>query len=164
MESLPSRAAPTALLDAGAAPSSSCLEYWAKYRVSSSLIPKPVLGGVTTFLFATVAVSGLRVISFAQFTRDRFVLAASLSFGLADILVPAGIFTHLFDGVDNQSSGLQGLFNSITIILSTPFLAAGIVASVLNIILTQEAEENEVDGDGSLEEEGSRQSEGKVEV
>ncbi|RPD63283.1 Xanthine/uracil permease [Lentinus tigrinus ALCF2SS1-6] len=127
-------------------------------------IPKPVLGGVTTFLFATVAVSGLRVISFAQFTRrDRFVLAASLSFGLADILVP-GIFTHLFDGVDNPSSGLQGLFNSITIILSTPFLAAGIVASVLNIILTQEAEENEVDGDGSLEEEGSRQSEGKVEV
>lgn len=62
----------------------------------------------------------MRVLSYAQFTRrDRFVLAAALSFGLADILVP-DIFTHLFDGVDNPSSGLQGLFNSITIILSTP--------------------------------------------
>ena len=60
------------------------------------------------------------MLSYAQFTRrDRFVLAAALSFGLADILVP-DIFTHLFDGVDNPSSGLQGLFNSITIILSTP--------------------------------------------
>ncbi|KAH9931655.1 xanthine/uracil permease [Epithele typhae] len=103
-------------------------------------IPNPVLGGVTTFLFATVAVSGVRVLSYAEFTRrDRFVLAAALSFGLGDLLVP-GIFTHLFDGVDNPSSGLQGLFNSITIILSTPFLAAGIVASLLNVILPREDE------------------------
>ncbi|TFK83210.1 xanthine/uracil permease [Polyporus arcularius HHB13444] len=104
-------------------------------------IPNSVLGGVTTFLFASVAVSGVRVLSFAQFTRrDRFVLAAALSFGLADILVP-GIFTHLFDGVDSPNSGLEGLFNSITIILSTPFLAAGIVASVLNVILPREIED-----------------------
>ena len=62
----------------------------------------------------------MRVLSYAEFTRrDRFVLAAALSFGLGDLLVP-GIFTHLFDGVDNPSSGLEGLFNSITIILSTP--------------------------------------------
>ena len=62
----------------------------------------------------------MRVLSYAQFTRrDRFVLAAALSFGLADVLVP-GIFTHLFDGVDNPSSGLQGLFDSITIVLETP--------------------------------------------
>ncbi len=113
----------------------------------------------------------MRVLSFAQFTRrDRFVLAAALSFGLADILVP-DIFTHLFDGVQNPSSGLAGLFNSITIILSTPctsaslcfslpflsavtgleltridigvlaVLAAGIVASVLNVILPREMED-----------------------
>lgn len=64
-------------------------------------------------------VSGIRVISYAQFTRrDRFVLAGGLSFGLADILVP-DLFTHLFDGVNNPSSGLEGLLNSITIILST---------------------------------------------
>ena len=47
----------------------------------------------------------MRVLSYAEFTRrDRFVLAAALSFGLGDLLVP-GIFTHLFDGVDSPSSG-----------------------------------------------------------
>ncbi|KAI0807753.1 xanthine/uracil permease [Fomes fomentarius] len=130
-------------------------------------IPNSVLGGVTTFLFSSVAVSGLRVLSYAQFTRrDRFVLAAALSFGLADVLVP-GIFTHLFDGVDNPSSGLEGLFNSITIILSTPFLAAGIVASLLNIILPREMEDVVSDDESqgvAEEEEHVGSSTGKVEV
>jgi xanthine/uracil permease len=101
-------------------------------------IPNPVIGGVTTFLFASVAVSGLRVLAYTKFTRrDRFVLAAALSFGLGDLLVP-GIFTHLFDGVNNPNSGLKGLFDSITIVLSTPFLAAGLVGVLLNLILPQE--------------------------
>lgn len=74
---------------------------------------------MTTFLFASVATSGLRVLAYTRFTRrDRFVLAAALSFGFGDLLVP-DIFTHLFDGV-NAGKGLQGLLNSITIILSTP--------------------------------------------
>ncbi|KAI0068480.1 Xanthine/uracil permease [Artomyces pyxidatus] len=100
-------------------------------------IPNPVLGGVTTFLFASVAVSGLRVLSYTRYTRrDRFILAAALSFGFGDILVPS-IFTHLFDTV-KAGKGLQGLFDSITIVLSTPFLAAGVIAVVLNLILPEE--------------------------
>ncbi|KAJ7664406.1 xanthine/uracil permease [Mycena polygramma] len=109
-------------------------------KISGALlaIPNPVLGGVTTFLFASVSVSGLRVLSYNRYTRrDRFVLAAALSFGLGDLLVP-GLFTHLFDGVNNPNSALQGFFDSITIILSTPFLAAAIVAVILNIILPLE--------------------------
>lgn len=83
-------------------------------------IPNPVLGGVTTFLFASVAVSGVRVLSYVDFTRrDRFVLAAALSFGVGDLLVP-GIFEHLFDRVVDPNRGLKGLFDSITIVLSTP--------------------------------------------
>ncbi|PSS08840.1 hypothetical protein PHLCEN_2v3455 [Hermanssonia centrifuga] len=108
-------------------------------------IPNPVLGGVTTFLFASVATSGVRVLSYIRFTRrDRFILAAALSFGIGDLLVPT-IFTHLFDSVKNPNKGLQGLFNSITIILSTPFLVAGIVAVVLNLILPQEDSEDDDD-------------------
>jgi len=106
-------------------------------------IPNPVLGGVTTFLFASVAVSGLRVLSYIEYTRrDRFILSSALCFGLGDLLVP-GIFTHLFDRVpkDRINSGLKGLFDSITIILSTPFLSAGIVATVLNLLLPPEAAE-----------------------
>ncbi|KAJ4473879.1 xanthine/uracil permease [Lentinula aciculospora] len=116
-------------------------------------IPNPVIGGVTTFLFASVMVSGIRVLSLMDFTRrDRFVLAAALTFGIGDLLVPR-IFTELFNGVNNPGSGLQGLFNSITIVLSTPFLAAGIVAVIMNLILPQERDtEEECDVESSLEE------------
>ncbi|KAJ3911707.1 xanthine/uracil permease [Lentinula edodes] len=116
-------------------------------------IPNPVIGGVTTFLFASVVVSGIRVLALMQFTRrDRFVLAAAMSFGIGDLLVPK-IFTELFNGVNNPNSGLQGLFNSITIILSTPFLAAGIVAVIMNLVLPQEKdaeEEKESDVESSI--------------
>ncbi|OJA15064.1 hypothetical protein AZE42_12170, partial [Rhizopogon vesiculosus] len=101
-------------------------------------IPNPVLGGVTTFLFASVVVSGLRVLSFVQYTRrDRFILAAAMSFGVGDLLVP-DIFDYLFDGVNNPNNGLQGLFESITILLSTPFLISGLVALTLNLLLPQD--------------------------
>lgn len=88
-------------------------------------VPNPVLGGVTTFLFATVAVSGLRVLSYTSFTRrDRFVLAAALCFGFGDLLVP-DIFTHLFESsrvarAVAAHTGLQGLLDSVEIILETP--------------------------------------------
>lgn len=60
------------------------------------------------------------MLSYIPFTRrDRFILAAALSFGVGDLLVP-GIFEHLFDRVKDPSSGLSGFFDSITIILSTP--------------------------------------------
>ncbi|EAU82748.2 purine permease [Coprinopsis cinerea okayama7 len=105
-------------------------------------IPNSVLGGVTTFLFANVAVSGVRVLA-ASGTfgrRDRFVLGAALSFGVGNLL-SHDIFTHLFERVDNPGKGLKGLFDSITIVLSTPFLSAGVVATVLNLVLPHEPEE-----------------------
>lgn len=90
------------------------------YSFRSAIVPNPVLGGVTTFLFASVAVSGVRVLSYNRFTRrERFILASAMSFGIGNLLVPT-IFTHLFDGVRNPNKGLQGLFDSITIVLSTP--------------------------------------------
>ncbi|KAG6873894.1 hypothetical protein C0995_009673 [Termitomyces sp. Mi166 len=115
-------------------------------------IPNPVLGGVTTFLFASVAVSGVRVLSYIKFTRrERFILAAAFSFGIGNLLVPT-IFTHLFDGVKNPSKGLEGLFTSITIILSTPFLSSGIVAVILNGILPVDVPDpREEDGSQDLE-------------
>jgi uric acid-xanthine permease len=82
-----------------------------------------VLGGVTTFLFASVAVSGVRVLAYSKFTRrDRFVITAALSFGIGNLMVPT-IFTHLFDGVRNLSKGLAGLIDAVDIILSTPCMS-----------------------------------------
>ncbi|CAE6481753.1 unnamed protein product [Rhizoctonia solani] len=103
-------------------------------------IPNSVLGGVTTFLFASVMVSGIRVLATIKWQRrDRFILAGALSFGLGDLLVPEW-YAHLFDGVE-ANSGLQGFFDSITIVLSTPFLIAGVVAVILNLIIPPEEEE-----------------------
>lgn len=92
----------------------------ATHIIHCCVVPNPVLGGVTTFLFASVVTSGLRVLSYNRFTRrERFILAAALSFGVGDLLVPS-IFTYLFEGVNNPSNALQGFFNAIVIILSTP--------------------------------------------
>lgn len=75
------------------------------------------------------------------------------------------VFTYLFEGVRHPSSGLQGLFDSITIVLSTPceslvlllwlaladrrslrtVLVAGLVAVVLNLIIPRESLEDEED-------------------
>jgi hypothetical protein len=135
-ESLRLRAVPTARLAGGAALFSFYSVCWARFQESSSpvspvrhdqgpmlmrtLVPNPVLGGVTTFLFASVVTSGLRVLAYMRFTRrDRFVLAAALSFGFGNILAPT-VFTHLFDGVKSSNKGLQGFLSSITIVLSTP--------------------------------------------
>ncbi|EJT97062.1 xanthine/uracil permease [Dacryopinax primogenitus] len=110
-------------------------------------IPNSVLGGVTTFLFASVVVSGIRVLSYLPWTRrDRFIVAAAFTFGIADLLVPS-FWTYLFLSITNASPGLQGLLDSISIILTTPFLIAGIVALVLNLILPIEIRDPcEVDG------------------
>ena len=79
-----------------------------------------MLGGVTTFLFATVMTSGVRVLSYLTWKRrERFILATALAFGVGDLLVP-GWYSYLFERVSNVGSGLQSLFDSITIVLETP--------------------------------------------
>ncbi|BGP52148.1 hypothetical protein JCM10450v2_008119 [Rhodotorula kratochvilovae] len=102
-------------------------------------IPNSVLGGVTTFLFASVAVSGLKILSTAAFSRrDRIILASALSFGLATMLVKdwaSYIFTYA-----GSNAALKGFLNSLIIILSTPFLIAGILASLLNATLPADPE------------------------
>ncbi|OAX39597.1 hypothetical protein K503DRAFT_865274 [Rhizopogon vinicolor AM-OR11-026] len=87
--------------------------------------------------------------------RDRFILAAALSFGVGDLLVP-DIFNYLFDGVNNPNNGLRGFFESITIVSSTPcddevlgscrtilnswtaVLISGLVALTPNLLLPQD--------------------------
>jgi uracil-xanthine permease len=102
-------------------------------------IPSPVLGGVTTFLFASVAVSGLRILSSQSLPatrRDRFILAASLSLGLGNLLVPDWS-SYLFERA-SKAGGLPGFESAIQIVIETPFIIAAIVGIVLNSILPDE--------------------------
>jgi xanthine/uracil permease len=62
---------------------------FAKFSAAIVSIPASVLGGMTTFLFCAVAVSGMAIINRIPFNRrTRFILTASLSVGYGATLVP----------------------------------------------------------------------------
>lgn len=104
-------------------------------------IPNSILGGVTTFLFATVAVAGLSILSSVKYTRrNRFVLGLSLSLGLGNLLV-ADWASYFLPTTGNRA--LEGFYQSIQIIIETPFLISAIVGVIANAILPYEAEDFE---------------------
>ncbi|KAL8904981.1 MAG: hypothetical protein Q9171_006850 [Xanthocarpia ochracea] len=117
---------------------------FSKFAAAIIAIPSAVLGGMTTFLFAAVAVSGIRIISTVPFTRrNRFILTAALALGFGATLVPewfAYVFTY--EG-DNRAK--EGFFNAITLICETGFVLAGFVAMFLNLVLQEEVEDEVVD-------------------
>ncbi|KAJ3343976.1 hypothetical protein HDU83_005428 [Entophlyctis luteolus] len=110
-------------------------------------IPKPVLGGMTSFLFSSVAVSGLKLIGQAFHSdphntrRTRFILTAAMTLGIGNLLVSdwaSYLFTY---SGDNQA--LLGFYDSIEIIIGTPYLVAALVVIILNAILPYERDEEE---------------------
>lgn len=65
---------------------------FAKFAAALVSIPGAVLGGMTTFLFCAVAVSGIRIISTVPFTRrNRFILTTALAVGYGATLVPTWV-------------------------------------------------------------------------
>ncbi|EME25759.1 nucleobase:cation symporter-2, NCS2 family [Galdieria sulphuraria] len=97
-------------------------------------IPDAVLGGMTTFLFANVVTSGIRILCFVDWTRrSRFIVACTLSIGLGATLLPEW-FSSVIPSVE-QNSALQGLIQGIDIIMSTGFCIGAFIAVFLNLIL-----------------------------
>lgn len=113
---------------------------FSKFAAGLVSIPSPVLGGMTTFLFSAVAVSGIRIISTVPFTRrNRFILTASLSIGIGAILVPNWFsFVFTYKG-DNHAK--QGFFNAIVLVMETGFAVTGFLALFLNLVLVEEIED-----------------------
>ena len=122
-----------------------------KFAAALVAIPASVLGGMTTFLFSSVAVSGIRIISTVPFTRrNRFILTASLSLGFGATLVPTW-FSYVFTYTGGNHAK-QGFFNAIILVMETGFAVTGFLAMFLNLVLTEEIEDeaqsitaNEVD-------------------
>ena len=116
---------------------------FSKFAAALVSIPSPVLGGLTTFLFASVAVSGIRIISTVPFTRrNRFILTAALSLGIGAILVPKW-FSYVFTYTGpNQTK--QGFFNAIVLVMETGFAITGFLAIFLNLVLPEEVEDETV--------------------
>ncbi|CAN0118730.1 unnamed protein product, partial [Phaeothamnion confervicola] len=59
----------------------------AKFAAFFTSIPDCVLGGMTTFLFANVSCSGIKILSNTN-RRDRFILACALTIGLGVAIAP----------------------------------------------------------------------------
>ncbi|KAF9430556.1 hypothetical protein BGZ94_006206 [Podila epigama] len=107
---------------------------FAKFGALFLMMPDAVLGGMTTFLFANVIVSGIRILSFLSWTRrERFVVAAAMTLGMGTSLVP-GVLTHMFHYSGNNAF-VSSLINSANIVLDTGFALGAIVSCILNALL-----------------------------
>jgi xanthine/uracil permease len=108
-------------------------------------IPQPVLGGMTTFLFANMTVSGIKVMTSEPVDRrERFILAVAASFGLGTILVPNLFGANFLDCGAIESPGVQGLCSAARITLSTGYAVGCLVALFLNAILPEDDEDDVV--------------------
>lgn len=121
---------------------------FAKFAAALVAIPSSVLGGMTTFLFTSVAVSGIAIIARGvPFTRrNRFILTAGLAIGYGATLVPtyfASVFTY---SGGNQS--LKGFLDAIELVMETGFAVTAFVTLILNLAIPpEEAEDSMGAGD-----------------
>ncbi|KAG7104652.1 Uric acid-xanthine permease like protein [Verticillium longisporum] len=114
---------------------------FSKFAASLIAIPSSVLGGMTTFLFAAVAVSGMAIINKGVIfnRRSRFILTAGFVFGYGGILL-----TGYFDGVlkyDGDNKGLRGFLDAIELIMNTGFAVTTVITMVLNLTLPEEMDD-----------------------
>lgn len=95
-------------------------------------IPPPVIGAMKTFLFASVAVSGLRLLSMTTWDRrSRFILTCSMTLGLSSLLVP-GWFDNFFT-YGGSNKALQGLIDAVVIVVETPYAISVLVSVILHL-------------------------------
>jgi NCS2 family nucleobase:cation symporter-2 len=104
------------------------------------------IGGFTTFLFGAVAVSGVRVLAYAKWTRrDRFIATTCFALGLASLCVP-NWFSYIFT-YKGSNAGLNGLIQAVILIVEEPYLIAALVGVGLNATLPDEPEDEKPEGE-----------------
>ncbi|BCS07489.1 purine permease [Aspergillus luchuensis] len=113
---------------------------FAKFAAALVAIPNSVLGGMTTFLFSSVAISGVRIITNVPFTRrNRFILTASFAVGMGATLV-SDWFDYVFTYSGNNR-GLTGLLDAIDLVMENGFAITALIGLILNLILPEDPEE-----------------------
>jgi uric acid-xanthine permease len=115
---------------------------FSKFAAVFVAIPSAVLGGMTTFLFTAVAVSGIRILAICEFSRrNRFIMTCALSVGFGAILIP-NWFSYFFT-YSGPNKALAGFLNAITLLMEAGYALAGIISLILHLILPEESEKNE---------------------
>ncbi|PYH96575.1 Xanthine/uracil permease [Aspergillus ellipticus CBS 707.79] len=111
-----------------------------KFAAALVAIPSSVLGGMTTFLFSSVAISGIRIISTVPFTRrNRFILTAAFAVGMGATLV-SDWFDYFFT-YSGSNRGLTGLLDAIELVMENGFAITALLGVILNLILPEDPEE-----------------------
>eukprot|EP00980_Cylindrotheca_fusiformis_P021801 scaffold8638_cov77-Cylindrotheca_fusiformis.AAC.3 len=117
-----------------------------KFGAFFTSMPLPVLGGVSSFLFANIAVSGIKVMTTHGITRrSRFIIAIAGAFGLGTIIVPDWFTSGNFldcPSIDNNFT--RGVCDAVIITLSTGYAVGCLVALVLNGVLPSDDEDDVV--------------------
>lgn len=137
-----------------------------KFAAIILTIPNCVLGGMTTFLFTGVVVSGIHVLNLREGLnrRNRFIAIMSIGVGMGVILVPAWVnITGQFADYPlqgnfwpvnpNWSPAFRGFRDSLIIVISNGFSIGGFIALFLNLILP--FDRNDAHGDQTFENEDS---------
>lgn len=116
---------------------------FAKFAAALTAIPSAVIGGMTTFLFTSVAVSGIAIITRGvPFNRrNRFILTAGLTIGYGATLVPTYFSTVFTYSGSNKS--LQGFIDAIELVMETGFAVTAFVTMILNLVLPMEVEDTD---------------------
>jgi xanthine/uracil permease len=105
----------------------------------------------TTFLFGAVAVSGIRVLAYAKWTRrDRFIATCAFALGLASLCVPTW-FNYIFT-YKGDNAGLRGLLDAIVLIVEEPYLISALLAVFLNATLAEDSEGTEGEAEAEAQE------------
>ena len=114
-----------------------------KLSATAAAVPDPVLGGLLTFCFANILVSGARILApAAAARRGRFVAACALGAGAAVALVPAAVSNaQLQDSVPPAGAAPPArsvLRVSLQLLLATPYCVGTALAMLLHAILPLE--------------------------
>ncbi|KAL3471843.1 purine permease [Aspergillus californicus] len=113
---------------------------FAKFAAALVAIPSSVLGGMTTFLFSSVAISGVRIMCSINWTRrNRFVLTASFAIGMAATLVPEW-FSYVFT-YEGDNHALQGLLQAVELVMTNGFAVTGFLGLLLNLLLPEDPDD-----------------------
>jgi xanthine permease XanP len=100
------------------------------------LMPKPVLGGATLVMFATIAVGGIKILASEPIDRRKsLIIATSLGTGLGVLMVPDAI---------------QGLPIAFKNVLSSSVTSAGFTAIVMSILIPENKVTKQENTDASL--------------
>lgn len=117
-----------------------CFGILGKIGAFLTVIPLPVFGGISTFLFANIAVSGIRVMTSQGIDRrSRFILAIALSFGLGTTIRKDWLTSPEFlPCEDIEEDGLKGLCRAARETLGTGYAIGCLVALFLNAVLPED--------------------------